>query len=577
MHPINSISHPEPLITEKVNFFADYYGFVVFQMGINSKFEIETLSSLFDKIIFQIEQNDPKHVMAYINNHLNNPILVNNEYFEESTHFEKISAHISNLKRVHKLNSTEQLKFLSQEKPVLLSDFKKFRTYLRRTEFRTAVKAAVSYLKCNHSLEEHKEDFKRQTRIIAATLFFSRKGKADILGVFNKIMSRDIFEFPFPQKLLDKHKSGSVQARKEFMKNRTFDQQFAGIVNFKENKETIKVFVFRIGNLEIEDIPLLVKFQNISLYSSGHAKIVEIKELIKGGAFVNFFSDRYDIYAIVNYDAYEGDRPHIRALKQLQGWVDEINFSIKSYAYIDKESYLITSDFLHYGGRLFHGETYLKKVKGGYVKRVSGANAVGKLESVRSKAKNQFILHEPLYLEARRGQDISKYWQYLENMLSMPLRTKVSKIASKKLIENDKAYLMEYLEKCFFLFNYPIERTGFSLEEARVAAREIKSSTVDLDKLSKRTHNAFIKELIAMVQMEDNSKPDSYINRLLTEIQECRNFQVHAGLSNQLSVLKLVTTVNSVLNPLRNTLIGTMKENPKLSFTEVIEYHTNKN
>ncbi len=56
MANINQITHSNPLIQKKVNFFADYFDFITDKMGILDNLPIENPLSLIDKAIFQVKR-----------------------------------------------------------------------------------------------------------------------------------------------------------------------------------------------------------------------------------------------------------------------------------------------------------------------------------------------------------------------------------------------------------------------------------------------------------------------------------------------------------------------------------------
>ena len=91
MSGLYSISHADPVVEDKVNYFANYYNYVVFQMGRNADYEIENFSSLIEKIIFQLEFNTSDKVKPFLMSYLSHPLIrEDNVYFKNQFHYDLI-------------------------------------------------------------------------------------------------------------------------------------------------------------------------------------------------------------------------------------------------------------------------------------------------------------------------------------------------------------------------------------------------------------------------------------------------------------------------------------------------------
>ena len=74
LHFTHQITHSSKIVSDKVNFFADIFDFILLNYGQVGFWELENHKSLLEKIKFQLD-NFTKHSKQYINHYFQNEYL----------------------------------------------------------------------------------------------------------------------------------------------------------------------------------------------------------------------------------------------------------------------------------------------------------------------------------------------------------------------------------------------------------------------------------------------------------------------------------------------------------------------
>lgn len=571
---IHSINHSNKNVTSKVNYFANYYSFVVSQLGNNSDFEIENILSLVEKVIFQLEMNNKEesHV-NYVKNYFEHEYLnPENKYFKEyKNHHRNISKLIYEFTSI---DNTRKKNWIKENKTELIISFKKFNNYLKKYMFKKALNSIISFLKCKHKLSEHQEDLKHFTNLIAVELFYDRSGKDDIKDLFNKIMTRDIDNFPFDPIFIKKNSSNLKKAKESFMSKRSFDEQFEGIMNFFKKEEIKKYYIFRVGNIDCEN-GFSIKFKEIEFNDITNRKIKKLIKLYNknNDSFMpDFFSSDYKLFIIVESKSKIENNAHSTSLKKATEWLNKINTNCKINGIIDDRSYLFTNNFKDLGWSISLSNNK-KKLLNSDISKISSASISEYLYDKKLKSKEEFLKHNETYIKAKADESIDEYWRYLENMLEKPVMQKFKKIISSIISNFETQHIDIYIKNCLSQFNINSELTlGLTFKELREVNHNLYSSdNYDYNLIKNKIKNEFLVELIDYrEQISFKNNYDIYLDNIITNTYEHRNFIQHNGNSFYKTDLKLKTTLPQLIIILRQKLLQTMTDNPDKNLKEII-------
>ncbi|MCV2484340.1 hypothetical protein OD917_05365 [Flavobacterium sp. SH_e] len=562
------INHPDPQIEKKVNFFYDYYLFTVSQMGRNSDFEIDNFQSLTEKIVYQIDHNF-ELCNAYLLSYLTHPLLQSdNKYFKELNDHETISALFTELRISLRKRDNDAKNIAKIEASKKL---KKHLVNLKKYMFKNALYSIISYLACEHDIAEHKEDLKHYTRIIAVELFFQKKSKADIRNLFDKILSRDIEVFPFSNHLKKDNLKDKEELQK-FIENKSFREQFEGILNYLKKPAKKNYFIFRIGNIICEE-DLLFKFNDLVFCTKNDSKMMSIinsYEKKRESSDINFFDSEFHLFAIVSQNINHEREDVTIAINKAYDYLSHINKTCNTSGFIDKNSYLFTEDFINVGYNISWSGTAnrLNKQSTSFLAHNSPFEFLARK---RIKSKNHFLSFEDIYIKAKTNNNIDEYWRYLENLIKIPLKEKFANFIENDLVLTEIALTENYIANILSLWNYNEKRTKLTFEEQKSLILKMQKENFQYEEILSITENEFLKDLIEYRASLKEKKIKDYSLRILNEIYAQRNFIQHSNKIHEKTKLKLEATIPILLSCFRSKLLTVMTLNPKLDFKNLFD------
>lgn len=576
---INQITHPNNLIQKKVNFFADYFDFVTDNIGLFAELEIENHLSLINKALFQIE-NNIEHSPKYLDCYFSHPTLKkNNKYFKEFKQYEKLQ---SLIQEYYKAGSTaKKVKWIqnnSEFHPTLLA----FKKELNRNMFKAALKGIISFLKCDHDLDEHISDLKYYTDVLVSELLLNDKSKKDVSKVFERIMTKETTKFPYPKSLVEIHKSKDIDsAKKEFMDKRTFDQQFEGIYNILKEKNQRHYFLFRLRGINAKS-DFRFKYNRVTFYHPDHTKFKEIRKKSKSDVFLkDFFKIEPMLVAAVKVNYYRSSEIAAQeAINVINEELEFINHVCDANAHIEKFSWLMTSDFKKVG---WHKSVYEKgHLIGDIDKMRMESNPYKLLKRVNKDCRNHFLEYEPLFIKAMTSHSMPDYWHYLEALIPTKNNNEkqVIDVLSSILVlnaeKNDKSRLRNYITNAILSFDVSADALGLSKERQMEYYNQFKKrKEIDLNALAKEIKHPFLLHLIK-IYSKPYKKPKikslmAYYARVFWELQAQRNAIIHSGYGNETAIVMLNGTLPYLITRFRWALFDGMKNNKGSSFEELID------
>jgi hypothetical protein len=564
---LNQITNPEKLIEQKVNFFADYYNFVASQIEQSDYLDVDNYLSLIEKMIFQIETN-LKKCSSHIDSYLTHPLIQKeNKYFKEYKNYSLVS----NLFEQYKKSGKKMYKW-SNENPDFINSLKRFKTELKKVMFKHSLKEIISFLKCIHNIDEHKYDLIHHTNILVSEFLLNNKAKDDITDIFSKIITRDIDAFPFPPSFLKDNKNNLVEAKKEYLQNRTFDQQFEGIYHFLKEKPKVEYFIYRVYNINAQE-SFRFKYNQVTFYHPKHKKIEQLRPLIKKAHFLNDFLDKNDmILAIVKVNYSSKKIAEQDALRIINNELKFLNLKCGSNSFLETQSYLSTSNFKNLGWR------WRAKEKGHFIstfnEKALDNNPYHLLRQANKLCKNYFLDCEQLYVKAENSKNPEEYWHYLETLI--PLKSNGDK--QVKDIISDLLTISSYNNKKGLIEDYIINSiANASAKELGISSvryNQIKySKTFDFNQLRKELSHPFLKylfERLESVNTIDYECLKAYYKRIINECYAQRNSILHSNQGNEKALILIDSSLPKLMKRFRKVLFDGMLKYREFTFDKLI-------
>ena len=571
---LNQITHPTDLAQRKVNFFADYFQYATNQIGNFDCFEIENFQSLIEKIIYQASEN-LERCPQYLNNYIAHPLFDrNNKYFKEFKSYRSVRNYFT--KYLKNSSDSQRVSWIKRT-PRFLKALSRFRNELRRNLFKKALNAIISFLKCTHEIEEHQADLIHYTNVLVSEFLFNDRAKSDTTKIFERIITREIKDFPFPKSFLERNKESNLEeAKSEFIKNRTFNQQFEGIYNVFQQQHSRHFFLFRVYNIQAPE-NFSFKYNKVSFYHPKHSEFKALYEQSQKSIFhKDFFNQDTMLIAVVNAKYFSSEIAERNAVIQISNELPFLNKICNSNAYLEKHSYMITSNFKTFGGRWSRDEKphFISRDETKQLKD----NPYRFLKKVNPVLKNHLLKYEPLFIDAINSNDISDYWHYLETLIK-PTSTKVIDPISTILLFNAQEFyeksLHNYILNCVSHFHYPESLIGLTKERQQFFYRQLSSKgKLNFDQLLKEVKHPFINYLSNLytkkLTSEDFKIFKLHYERILVETYAQRNGIIHKGEANEKPLITIFSTLPRLVMRFRWLLYSEMKKNSASSFGDLI-------
>jgi hypothetical protein len=536
MSKINAITNPNPLIAKKVNFFADSFNYFTKAIGQFEGLNIENHLSLVDKVIYHLETPDARpnqYLKRYFSHHY---LQKDDRYvklFKSNARlFDLIKDYLACPQKDKKLNNWHA------RNPDFLIEFKRFQKALKRRMVKIALSEIISFLRCVHDVNHHKDDLLYGTKILVSEFLLNGHSKRDLQTLFKRLMSRDIFEFPFPKDV------ESEQDRINFMSSRNFEQQFQGIHNVLKSKAKKYFFIYRIYGLKGEQ-NFSLKIGDVVFYDHRHPKLKRVAEAIKNSEVMpKFFSEENFIVAVTPVEYYSLDMGEFLALKKIKSELDYLNSKLKSNGHIERYSYVKTKDFASYSGEWGIQEKYTA-IESFELSRLR-ENPTQFVKAVKKKAKEKLLANDFLFRNAISTGNVDDFWQYFDAIIPHKNgKDQIIDVISSVVLISSYARSSRILEReirdCLGFFNAHPQILGMTSEEhLEFHKKLVKKRNILKDRTLNKLDHPFIQSLVTELRSEWQSTNyknvfDSY-QRILNDAQVQRNSIIHSGKGDTKSI-----------------------------------------
>tara|TARA_R110001606_G_C15355695_1_gene647995 strand:+ start:120 stop:1838 length:1719 start_codon:yes stop_codon:yes gene_type:complete len=565
---LNQITHPEKLIETKVNFFANYFNFVASQIEKSDYLDVENYLSLTEKIIFQIDTNNSK-CSKYIDTYLSHPLLQKeNKYFKDFKNYSLVSNLFKEYKKQG--NASSKVNWINKNDN-FKSSLVRFSIELKKVMFKKSLKEIISFLKCIHILSEHKSDLIHHTNILVSEFLLTNRAKDDIIKTFTRIITKDIYNFPFPKSFLQDNKNNLLKAKKEYIQNRTFDQQFEGILHFLKESSKKEYFVFRIYNIKAERT-FRFKYDQVTFYHPDHKKLKDLKIQIKQSPFSkDFFSKEDMILATIKINASSKRIAEQIAINKIRRELEFIDYKCEANSLFEPHSYVVTTDFRNLSSKWSRKEN--SHTISEWNKKSLENNPFLLLKNVNKECKEHFLNYEYLYIKAQISRTPEDYWHYFETLLKVNSQNTINviNIISTILVasshQNEKSLIDNYI------FNSVANSSANELNISQQHFAKIRNSKhTEFQIIKKEVKNPFIKYLFEKKSINPNHRYlKSYYSRILWDCYSQRNSVIHNYERNEKGLILIDSKLPNLTLRFRETLMNSILKNKELSFVQLIE------
>lgn len=570
MSQIASISNPDKLVEEKVNFFIDWFHYFIDNVGKNKDFELENPLSLVDKIIFQLDNGKPDNRVTYITNYFSHSFFLVDEYLNCFDSYKEVKPFVTSFNKLP----------IGKERKDLIKDSEKFRSNLLLLQkqlqdemFKFSLNSIISYFTCTHKLSEHTADIKYHVQILVTEYLFCDRDKNDLNDVFDKIMSKELEKFPFPNSIKTKRQ------KNRHISNHNLKQQFEGLINLLNIPAKSANYIFRIYGADLES-RISFKYNKVTFYSKDHKKFDLIKDRLASKPIGKFFfqPNQNYILASVPIAIHSEEIAVSKARKEIEIELRYLCWKLDRDLLIDTtRNNLITSNFKQYAWHI-SSDSYHKQFNTDILPNLND-NPYHTLKKINNKAKSHLLEYEHLYINAMKYRNVPDLWHYFETLLNTKkgeeknIREQVSSIILNNEMFMHQDRIVRKLSNV--LYPHSVDYEKLQLEYSTVQRISQYLIKRKITKPLRNIQYPFIQELTLLYDkkllIEDYIRVKNYYQSILLEAFEQRNFYIHQASANKKALIKLNYSIFQIAKRFRWALFAETKKHSSIEFPTLIE------
>lgn len=562
------------LIEEKVNFFADFFKLLNSYLGKYSYLEYEDILSIIEKVTFQIK-NNPENRTRYLKHHLKHSFLKEKWFTHEFKYFIKVEPLIEDFLSTPNSVQNNWL----ERNPNFLKLLEKLSTELQNKQFEIALNYLIQFLTCQHDLNEHSSHFIFLVKIMISELRFSERPPKEIKGLIRRIMSKSKREFPLPEKLVKKQNDKNFNKLVEdFFANRSFREQFEGLINYRNYNEKKGFYLFKIYRLEISKEEV-IKYDKVEIRSPENKIFNSLKNNSRWTDFVN---ESNISIALVTADLNKNEEERKKGILYVQRLIRYLNNELEINSYLEFYSNLNTINFIDVGYR-FSFDKGSKILEDENLSKLNKNNPYLLLKENNSEAAIKFLSAEKYYHRALTTKSVSDFWHYLECLIPL-------KIQHNKYTKQIKGVCSHILVLDYY--NTFSEHIGTSLINLLLtdSLNENAKKTISRTKINalisnfkpseivkeakKHQHHPIVRELLKLYahrkSIDSCKKELSYYYSILHEVYEFRNSYIHGGIISKYAEKKLTLILPNLIIKIRKVILKEIIRYKKVNMEKLV-------
>lgn len=568
---INRITNQNKLVEKKVNYFLDCLNHAISYIGWQSHLEMETPTSLIDKILFRLTQ-DKEYRLEYLDNYLKDPFFAGDDIWGKYSTFPDIKAVAASYNQLSKKQRQEKINLIDSS--TFQNNLKQLLRDLSHSMPEDLMNAMVGNFLCAHQLDDivpestetHAESFASGALLLASEYLYRGYTKSEIREIVSNVFSKDEYAFPFPAEVKTRSQ------RRKHLAQSTLKNQLHGFANAFELKPYTNIIIVKVYGGKFPD-DFEFQYNKVKFFGKRHPFILKIESKMQKDDIPIFFDSNDYILGSTEVSGFS----HSSQLDNLKNILrQELVFLSavldRDFTPDTTQNYLYFGRNMKYRGLAWSSRKFDNPLSNNSLEKLND-NGYKALRGVKGQAVDWFLSCESLFIYAHKNESLSDYWLYLETLLSFNRKEKeVKKIVSTILLNNEifirNKRILEALLGCFGnflngprLLNVDVERwkkIWMALKKGKIA-KEIR--VMDYP---------FVQELVKEYDSAPNAnyykKAKDYYYRMITEAYEYRNSHVHKGFTNNKSKIKLTTTLPNMVVRLRWILFRELKKGTSMPF-----------
>lgn len=564
---VHDIRLTHPVVQEKLRYFADYFNFTAVNIGKMERLALDNHLSLLDKLLFHLARSK-KHRYDYVDAYLQHPLWSDASLisgFRAYAGFERVrrkyptSESINKRKDWIEANETR----LARSAGLLL------RT-LSQHLFRKTLDITVARVLCGCDLAKHQAEIETLVHTLVSQYVFAGNSREDIVELFQRIITRDVKDYPFPKS----YANSTDEQKQQYLDSLTLRAQLRAVHHHLQRIGRHDLHLFRVVNLTAAE-DFLFTYDKVTFIHPKHPKLERIAAQFKEDRFREDYLERDDLLlAIVRVKHKSRIEAVLHASETVRSEMEYLKAQVGDQFFLETRSHLATRDFSRAWGTISFDKG-LTRINSMDLDRLRD-NPYRLLRRVAGTAKATILKHEPLFIRASSSRMPSDCWRYIETMLNaVDDQSGVQRRAAVAILLNDQLQverrtLHTYLINATSHLATSKELLGISDEaEEQLYRTPFNREAQFIHLIEQHVTAPIIKRILLLYRDTTHSSP-AYLGLLLLECLGQRNSMTHTNEFHGPSMVSCKKTSVSLAARLRLSIITKTRENPKLRYREVL-------
>ncbi|MGB3780803.1 MAG: hypothetical protein WA960_20740 [Tunicatimonas sp.] len=531
---------------------------------------LENHLSLVEKIIFQIEHN-PIHRVKYINNYLNNPLLLQSDLFLKRFDADKRLRPL--IKEYKQLCKAKKREAFIRDTPNFKSALEALRDQLSDKAFEYSLNTIIKKV---HSdpVEGFIVEIAYHVNLLVSEFLFTNRSKQDIIDVLGHLYNSQ--NFPYPTAISGK---GGEEKRK-YLEQLSTKKQLEAINDIYRKKRDTYTFVCKVYDMGSHPA-FEFKPHQVTFISKEKGEEIISHDSWRKERVEEFLNDQEEFilaYLPVSYYSFlHGSDDKVAAIDTIREELSIINHDLSTNGVVDTRDYLLLDEENKTQGS---GRSNIRKVDANSVDLLESKSAYVHLTDRGNAAKAHILRYESYLSKAKLSRRVADYWHYLEIIITNAFpgeRRKVEGFLPSILLVNH-LYEQEELTQRYIMqsFYNPLAENYRCWGVKREQWVSLRQKALSANELLAETHNPFAIELDNRYISKSSVDAQYYCDLkdhyklLLTEAYEQRNAYQHAGYECEKATIKLRHTIHHLVIRFRRLILERADVSGEISFAEIL-------
>jgi hypothetical protein len=585
----NQIQNPEQIVTDKVNYFADVFNYILSNLGKPSFPNLENHKSILEKIRFQLE-NYSTHSSKYINFYFANRYLSLKDPFIRDYY-----------KTDWQTINSFKVAGIQQNRKKLLKAIIQLTKIFDKTLFPNALSEIIDCIISTSKLENKRIAYKIDyyTPILISEFIFSGFPKKDLQKLFDKILSTKVeiqnnkvkTDIPLPTSLLKfKYKKPEkpelfYNKINKYLKTRTLKQQFEGIYHLYKNSLKEKTFIFYLNNIKALQ-PINIQIGEVRFSNQIKKENINKKGIRK--EYRAFFNEKGKLFVQISLKENNDIIGKEKAVREINNAINYLNGCLDKKAYLCLDDFIVkdTDQNIRHNSFLIplHQEEYEK---------LSNDNVYEILKHQNNNLIKKYLELDRIYFYAVstdfKENKLTNYWRYLESFFESEDydSTKIINSLSEILTKNCHfQFIMDYNDLAFQILlssyhKFPTRNNDDLNPILEIPGSELHAlmypnpynNTIQ-ERLNKIINHPFVNQKLKWIlttSLDQQAKlANDFFQDVLFETYEQRNFIEHSGIFYEKSVEKVLFSLPKIARDFRSLIVKELALKEYNSFSEII-------